>query len=60
MTNKLASAAITKQISRQNSINGRKGRLKSPWGAWQDTTPRYPELNTSTNLREPCTYRRPK
>lgn len=52
--------ATPEAIARANSINGRKGRNKSPWGAWQPAVPRYPELNTSTNLREPCTYRRPK
>jgi hypothetical protein len=48
------------QRSRMNAKNGRKGRSKSPWGAWQPAVARYPELNTSTKLREPCTYRRPK
>lgn len=60
MTNKLAASAITAQISRQNAINGRKGKRASPWGKWQDRQCRYPELNTSTRLTEPCTYRRPK
>lgn len=48
------------KVIRQNQINGRKGRAKSPWGAWQPAVARYPELNTSTKLREPCTYRGPR
>jgi hypothetical protein len=47
-------------IAKTNTINGRKGRNASPWGKWQPAVVRYPELNTSTKLREPCTYRGPK
>lgn len=48
------------KVSRQNAINGRKGKQASPWGKWQPNVARYPELNTSQKLREPCTYKGPK
>jgi hypothetical protein len=50
----------TERQRKANAVNGRKGKQASPWGKWQDRGSRYPELNTSTKLREPCTYRRPK
>lgn len=42
---------LTKQ---QVSANARKGRNRSPWGSWKGLVCKFPELNTSKRLREPC------
>ena len=43
--------------SKANAANGRKGKKSSPWSRWNDLKCKYPQLNTSKRLREPCTYK---
>ncbi len=41
-------------MSKSTSAQAKKGKSASPWSRWNPPVCKYPELNTSKRLREPC------